>query len=112
MQRHKQERLREAGWRSGSVTDFLGLTRAEAAYVEMKLALAGQLRARRLQLRLSQAALARELGSSQSRVAKMEGADPTVSADLLIRALLALGSTRRDLAGAIGRRRSRRPART
>lgn len=72
----------------------------------MKVALAGRLRLRRRQLGLSQAALARALGSSQSRVAKMEGADPTVSADLLIRALLALGSTRRDLAVTIGRARA------
>ena len=104
MQPSKRERLKAAGWRIGSVADFLRLAPAEAAYVEMKIALARQLRARRRQRGLSQAALARALGSSQSRVAKMEGADPAVSADLLIRALLALGSTRRDLAAAIGRR--------
>jgi DNA-binding XRE family transcriptional regulator len=104
MQRRKRARLEAAGWRIGSVADFLGLAPAEAAYVEMKIALARRLRARRRQRGLSQAALAHVLGSSQSRVAKMERADPTVSADLLIRALLALGSTRRDLALAIGRR--------
>jgi predicted XRE-type DNA-binding protein len=107
MQRSKREQLGAAGWRTGSVADFLGLTPAEAAYVELKVALAGQLRARRRQRGLSQAALARTLGSSQSRVAKMERADPTVSADLLIRALLALGSSRRALAAAIGRPRKR-----
>ena len=110
MQRSKRERLKAAGWRIGSVADFLRLAPAEAAYVEMKIALARQLRARRRQRGLSQAALARALGSSQSRVAKMEGADPAVSADLLIRALLALGSTRRDLAAAIGRRMAPRPS--
>ena len=104
MQPSKRERLKGAGWRIGSVADFLRLAPAEAEYVDMKIALARQLRARRRQRGLSQAALARALGSSQSRVAKMEGADPAVSADLLIRALLALGSTRRDLAAAIGRR--------
>jgi|RhiMetdeSRZDD1v2_1073273.scaffolds.fasta_scaffold739382_1 predicted XRE-type DNA-binding protein len=107
MQRSKRDNLAAAGWRMGDVADFLGLTPAEAAYVEMKVALAGQLRARRRQRGLSQAALARTLGSSQSRVAKMERADPTVSADLLIRALLALGSSRRDVAAAIGRRGNR-----
>jgi predicted XRE-type DNA-binding protein len=109
MHQRKRARLEAAGWRIGSVADFLGLTPAEAAYVELKVALAGQLRARRRQRGLSQAALARTLGSSQSRVAKMERADPTVSADLLIRALLALGSTRRDLAVTIGRRTRRGP---
>jgi predicted XRE-type DNA-binding protein len=107
MQRSKREHLAAAGWRTGDAAEFLGLTPAEAAYVELKVALAGQLRARRRQRGLSQAALARTLGSSQSRVAKMERADPTVSADLLIRALLALGSSRRDVASAIGRPRKR-----
>jgi DNA-binding transcriptional regulator YiaG len=46
--------------------------RQEAALVEMKLALAQRLRAQRASRRLSQTAVARLLGSSQSRVAKME----------------------------------------
>jgi transcriptional regulator with XRE-family HTH domain len=85
----------------GSAADFLGLAPVEAAYVEMKLALARQLRERRLLRKLSQAQLARVLGSSQSRVAKMEAGDRTVSADLLIKSLLMLGTTRREVAAAI-----------
>ena len=69
----------------------------------MKLALARKLRERRRRRHLSQTQLAKVLGSSQSRVAKMEAGDPTVSADLLIKSLLTLGSTRRELATAIGR---------
>lgn len=113
MEPRKRARLETTGWRFGSTADLLGLRPAEAAYVEMKLALARQLRERRLQRKLSQAGLARLLGSSQSRVAKMEAGDPTVSADLLIRSLFSLGSTRRDVASAIGargRRSSRRAA--
>jgi DNA-binding XRE family transcriptional regulator len=113
MEPRKRARLDAAGWRIGSAAELLGLRPSEAAYVEMKLALARQLRERRLQRKLSQAGLARLLGSSQSRVAKMEAGDPTVSADLLIRSLLSLGSTRRDVASAIGARRNRsrrRPA--
>jgi predicted transcriptional regulator len=49
-------------------------------------------------------ALARQLGSSQSRVAKLEAADPSVSLDLLIRALLTVGASRKDVAAAIVRR--------
>src|SRR5581483_4278956 len=49
---------------------------------------------RRAELGLSQAVVAKRLGSSQSRVAKMEAGDPSVSLDLLLRALLALGATR------------------
>ena len=99
----KKARLQAAGWKVGSAEDFLGLSAAEAVYVEMKLALARKLRERRQRRKLSQTQLAKVLGSSQSRVAKMEAADPTVSADLLIRSLLTLGSTRRELATAIGR---------
>ena len=106
----KKARLEAAGWNVGSAADFLGLSKAEAAYVEMKLALARQLRDRRQRRRLSQAQLARLLGSSQSRVAKMEAADPTVSTDLLIRSLLVLGSTRRQVATAIAPRKAKRVA--
>src|SRR5208282_5332776 len=102
MKSAKKARIEAAGWRVGTAGDFLGLSGAEVIYVELKLALATTLRERRQDRRLSQTQLAKVLGSSQSRVAKMEAADATVSADLLIRSLLALGSTRRELATVIG----------
>jgi transcriptional regulator with XRE-family HTH domain len=92
-----RKRLELAGWRVGSADDFLGLSAVESALVEVKLALSGALRKRRATLRLSQRDLADRLSSSQSRVAKMEAADPDVSIDLLLRALLATGASRRDL---------------
>lgn len=101
MRRDKQERLQQAGWRVGTAEEFLGLSSAEAAYVELRSKLGEALRARRRRRSLSQAELARLLRSSQSRVAKMEGGDPGVSLDLLIRSLLALGVSRRDLARVI-----------
>jgi DNA-binding XRE family transcriptional regulator len=97
----KKKRLEAAGWRVGSTQEFLDLSPEEAAYVELKVALSQKLKERRLNRRVTQADLARMLGSSQSRVAKMEAADATVSIDLLLRALLALGATRRDVAKAI-----------
>jgi len=69
----------------------------------LKLVLRDQFRERRRRLRLSQQAVAKRLGSSQSRVAKMEAGDPSVSLDLLIRALLALGETPRSLGRVIAR---------
>jgi transcriptional regulator with XRE-family HTH domain len=75
----------------------------EAALVEMKLALASHLRQRRIARHISQVALAEQLGSSQSRVAKMESADASVTIDLLVRALLALGETPKGLARILGR---------
>lgn len=97
----KRDRLQEAGWAVGGAEEFLDLSAEEAAYVELKLALSRALRERRTELGLTQAAVAKRLGSSQSRVAKMESSDPTVSVDLLIRGLLACGATRRDIARAI-----------
>ena len=103
MRQLKSAKLRRAGWRSGSVKDFLGLSDEEAALVEMRLALSRYLRQRRIDGGLSQSDLAARMGSSQSRVAKMEAADSTVSLDLLIRSLLMLGASARDIARAIGR---------
>jgi len=83
------------------VEDFLGLSPAEAAYVELRGRLSETLRDTRRSRGLSQTQVARLLNSSQSRVAKMEGGDPSVSLDLLIRSLLILGASRRDLGRAI-----------
>jgi predicted XRE-type DNA-binding protein len=97
----KQQALAAAGWRVGSAQAFLGLTDEETVLVELKLRLSDALRQRRTQLKLSQTAVATRLHSSQSRVAKMEAADASVTLDLLVRSLLALGATPKDLARAI-----------
>lgn len=101
MHKGKKARLEAKGWRLGSAQEFLGLSDQESAYVELRLRLARSLRVRRQKRKLSQTDLAKMLRSSQSRVAKMEGGDPSVSIDLLIRSLLALGASNRDLARAI-----------
>lgn len=93
-----QRRLERAGWSVGDAGDFLRLSGEERRFIEMKLALATGLRRSRERQGLTQTALARRLHSSQSRVAKMEAADRTVSLDLLVRALLALGATRQEVA--------------
>jgi predicted XRE-type DNA-binding protein len=105
MHKNKRARLEANGWRFGDAADFLALTSEEAALVETKLALSGSVRNRRIAQGLSQAELATRLKSSQSRIAKVEAADPTVSADLLLRALFALGATPGDVASAIRKRR-------
>lgn len=97
-------RLRARGWKTGDAADFLGLTPEESALVELRLALSRSVRSRRLKLGVSQVELATRLGSSQSRVAKLEAADSTVSIDLLIRSLLALGASRRDIGRAVAER--------
>jgi DNA-binding XRE family transcriptional regulator len=97
----KRTKLETAGWAVGSVKEFLGLSDAEAALIEMKLGLSRSLRERRQKCGLSQVQLAERLRSSQSRVAKMEAGDPSVSMDLLVGSLLLLGATATDLAKAI-----------
>src|SRR5512145_2187492 len=101
MRKSKRERLEAKGWKVGTAQELLGLSNEESAYVELRLRLADSLRLRRQKHNLSQTELARLIHSSQSRVAKMEGGDPTVSIDLMIRSLLALGASTRDLARAI-----------
>jgi hypothetical protein len=93
----KSRRLEKAGWKIGTTQEFLGLTQEEAAYVELKLNLAKAFLKKRKSLGISQIAVAKRIKSSQSRVAKMEAGDPSVSIDLLVKSLLALGETPRAL---------------
>ena len=110
MRKAKQSALEAQGWVVGSVDDFLELTPEESALVDLKLRLSDALRARRAKLGLSQEAVAKRLHSSQSRVAKMEAGEASVSFDLLVRALVGLGATRADLAKAIQTKKRRRAA--
>ncbi len=98
MDANKRKTLEAAGWKIGGASEFLGLSPEESAYIELKLTLSNALRERRKQQRLTQVELAARLKSSQSRVAKMEAGDPSVSLDLLVRSLLTTGITPRGLA--------------
>ncbi len=98
MNKAKRKRLERKGWKIGGADEFLGLSPEESEYIELKLELSRSLRERREAQKLTQTDLAEQLGSSQSRVAKMEAGDPSVSIDLLIRSLFSLGATKRDLA--------------
>ena len=77
------------------------VVKSGCSLIEMKLALSRSLRDRRKKQGLSQVQFAERLQSSQSRVAKMEAGDPSVSMDLLVSALLLLGASSTDLANAI-----------
>ena len=106
MKASRRKKLEAAGWKVGSTQDFLGLSDEEAAFVELKLTLSNSLKKCRTNQGLSQTELAKRLRSSQSRVAKMEASDPAVSIDLLIRALLAAGAKKKDIAKAIAQSES------
>lgn len=102
MKAEKRKQLESAGWRVGDAKDFLALSDDEAQFVDIKLALARRLRQLREKRQWTQAELAKRVGSSQSRVAKMEAADRTVSVDLLVRSLLAIGADRKELGRIVG----------
>ena len=101
MDSEKRKRLEAEGWAVGDTSDFLELTPAEAELVELKVQLALRVKELRKVKNLSQNALAKKMGSSQSRVAKIESGDPSVSLDLIFRALLTGGATRQELAQVI-----------
>ena len=104
MRESKRRRLAEKGWTVGSVKDFLGLSKEEEAYIELRLKLADGLKSKRQSKGVTQVELAQSLKSSQSRIAKMEAGDPTVSLDLLVKSLLALGTSQKQLASIIAGR--------
>src|ERR1035438_505139 len=107
MKRIKKQRLERAGWVVGDSAQFLQLSVEENRFIELKLALANGVRELRERRGLTQAALEHLLGSSQSRVAKMEAADRSLSLDLMMRSLLAIGATATEIAKWIDRKSTR-----
>ena len=101
MKERTRKRLEETGARVTTAGEFLGLSPAEIALIDMRIGLARQLREQRDRAGLTQLQAARRIGSSQSRLAKMEAADLSVSLDLLIRSLLSLGASRRSIGQAL-----------
>ena len=101
MKETTRKKLEAAGARVTTVKEFLGLSDADMAFIEMKVALARKLRECRTAAALTQEDLAKRVGSSQSRVAKMEAADPAVTMDLLVGSLLRLGAGPQAIAEAI-----------
>jgi DNA-binding transcriptional regulator YiaG len=108
MDAKKRKRLEEKGWRVGTVQEALGLTDQEMVVIEMKLALSDAIRSIRERKKVTQAALAKLMGSSQPRVATLETGEATL--DLMVRALLALGSTPRQIASKMAGKSKRKSA--
>ena len=107
MKAAKQKKLEAKGWKVGSAADFLELTTEEVAYIELKMKLATRLKAARTRRRLTQQQLAERIDSSQSRIAKMETGDPSVTLDLIIKSLLALGVKSEEIGKAIANSKSK-----
>lgn len=101
MNTDKLKRLKAAGWKVGNTRDFLRLSDEEAMLVEIKLSLINAVRESREKHGMSQIDLAQKMGSSQSRIAKIEAGDPSVSLDLIVRALISTGASRKDVQRAL-----------
>lgn len=101
MHRSDWEDVGEHGWIAGEAADFLALSETELRVVEMKISLGFRLRELREEQNLTQAEVANRMGSSQSRVAKMEAGDPNASLDLFVVALLEAGATKCEIASAL-----------
>jgi DNA-binding XRE family transcriptional regulator len=97
MHASKRKRLESAGYKVGNAADFLGLSTEEAALIDMKVKLSIQLVELRKKGGISQTALANMIGSSQSRVAKMEACDSSVSMDLMFKTAFALGADQKKI---------------
>jgi len=101
MDAKKKKKLEAKGWKVSSAQDFLKISDEEMALIELKISLGGTLQNKRKQKKLTQSQLAKLLHSSQSRIAKMETGDPSVSLDLLVKSLFSLGLSKNELAKVI-----------
>jgi ribosome-binding protein aMBF1 (putative translation factor) len=97
MDKQKQKELEEKGFRVGSAADFLDLTPEEESYIEIRLDISNLIKNQRTKRGWTQKQLARAMGSSQSRIAKMEAGEPSTSLDLMIKALLRLGISKQEI---------------
>ena len=104
MNKSKRAKLEKKGWKVGSPDEFLGLTPEESAYIELKIALGEFLQQKRKEKHLTQIQVAELIQSGQSRVAKMEKAEKSVSVDLMIRSLFAMGTTKKELSKVLNNR--------
>ncbi len=97
MKTNKLERIKAAGWEIGNAEDFLQFSDEESRLLTLKLSLISAVKKSRIKRKLSQIDLAKRMKSSQSRIAKIEAGDASVSLDLIVRALIASGATTRDI---------------
>jgi DNA-binding XRE family transcriptional regulator len=106
----KRKHLQAARWKIGGAQEFLGLSDEENELIELKLRLADAVRTKRVRRAMTQHRLATLLGTSQSRIAKIEAGDPSVSIDLMLRSLFRMGASRGELGTYVSGTKTRRRA--
>lgn len=99
MNKGERKALEAAGFRVGTVAEFLGLTDEESRLVELRAALSRAIRRRRAIRGLTQKDVARLMKTSQPRVNRIEAGASDVSLDLMFRELFSLGGGLIDLEG-------------
>lgn len=97
MEQKRKAKLEEKGFRVATTADFLGLSPEEETYIEIRLEISGLIKFQRKKRGWTQQQLASAIGSSQSRVAKMEAGEPSTSLDLMIKTLLRLGISKNQI---------------
>jgi len=97
MDKKIRKQLEDKGFRVGSAADFLELTPEEEAYIDIRLDFSSLVKSQRAKRGWTQEQLACAIGSSQSRIAKLEGGDPGISLDLMIKSLLRLGTSKEQI---------------
>jgi len=103
MNNDKKKRIEAAGWKVGSVDEFFNLTPEESAIVDMRFNLAKALYEKRQNLHISQSALAKRVKTTQPRIALVEKGAASVSLDFMVRSLLAVGASKKEIAVAMAR---------
>ena len=107
MKNDKLKRLKAAGWKVGNPADFLQLSEEESKLVAIKWSLMSAVKKSRIKRNISQMDLAQRMKSSQSRIAKIEAGDASISLDLIVRALIATGATTKDIQAAFTTKESK-----
>ena len=93
MDKAKIKKLERAGFRVTTTKDWLQLTPTDEKLIEMRMALAAELESLRKEMGLTQAQLAKKLGTKQSGVARMINNPDTASIDALIKGLITMGAS-------------------
>ena len=92
MTKEKIKKLESVGFKVTTTKDWLQLSVEEVKVIEMRVALAAELEKMRKEAGLTQAQLAKKLGTKQSGVARMLNNPDTATIDNLIKAMVSMGA--------------------
>ena len=84
-----------------NVADWLDLDESDQKVVELRVAIVKEIRHRREASEMSQAALAKRVGTGQPNIAKIEAGGIGISLDLLTRVFFATGGRIAELSEAV-----------